>query len=314
MTLTRLAVSLVLAVAAFSLLTVWRAASREAAVEAAFPPIGQFVTVSGLRLHYEMSGTGPDLVLIHGASGNLRDWTFSFRDQLTDRFRVIVIDRPGLGYSDAAPEVSLAAQVRVIRDAMAALGVTDPIVVGQSYGGAVALAWALDDGPGPSPRALVLIGAASMPWPGKLGIWYRLTSTRLGRALAGSLVSAYMPDSALRNLTAKVFAPAPVPPGYADYVGAGLGLRRATLSINTAQVNGLRAELETMVPRYPDLTLPIALIHGNADTIVPLEIHARPLSKLLPNATLTVLDGAGHMPHHTHPKAVIAAIDRLALR
>ncbi|OYW51676.1 MAG: hypothetical protein B7Z31_13665, partial [Rhodobacterales bacterium 12-65-15] len=92
---------------------------REAAVEAAFPPTGQFVTVDGLRLHYEMSGTGPDLVLIHGASGNLRDFTFALRDRLTDRYRVTVIDRPGLGYSDPAPDASLLAQVRIIRGAMA---------------------------------------------------------------------------------------------------------------------------------------------------------------------------------------------------
>jgi len=314
MTLTRLAGSLVLAVAAFVGVTQWRASAREAAVEAAFPPTGQFVTVDGLRLHYEMSGEGPDLVLIHGASGNLRDFTFSLRDQLTDRYRVTVIDRPGLGYSDPVPEETLVAQVRIIRGAMEALGVTDPAVVGQSYGGAIALAWALDDGPGPAPKALVLLGAASMPWPGELGIWYRLTSTGFGRALAAPVAAAYLPDSALGTLTAKVFAPAPVPPGYEAHVGAGLGVRKATLAVNTAQVNSLRSQLELMVPRYPDIPIPVALIHGDADIIVPLEIHSRPLSKLLPNATLTVLEGAGHMPHHTHPDAVIAAIDGLALR
>lgn len=318
MTLTRLAGSLVLAVVAFVGVTQWRAAVREAAVEAAFPPTGQFVTVDGLRLHYEMSGAGPDLVLIHGASGNLRDFTFSLRDRLTDRYRVTVIDRPGLGYSDAAPEETLAAQVKIIRDAMAELGVTDPVVVGQSYGGALALAWALDarldGGPGPAPKALVLLGAASMPWPGGLGIWYRVTSTRLGRALTTPVAAAWLPESTLRTLTEKVFAPAPVPPGYEAHVGAGLGVRRATLAVNTAQVNSLHAQLQMMVLRYPDLAIPVALIHGTADIIVPLEVHSRPLSGLLPNATLTVLDGAGHMPHHTHPDVVIAAIDRLALR
>ncbi len=317
MTLTRLAVSLVVVTAAFAGVTEWRASMREAAVEAAFPPTGQFVTVDGLRLHYEMSGTGPDLVLIHGASGNLRDFTFALRDRLTDRYRVTVIDRPGLGYSDPAPDASLLAQVRIIRGAMAELGVTDPVVVGQSYGGAVALAWAVDSkdgGPGPAPKALVLLGAASMPWPGALGIWYRVTATRIGRALAAPVAAAWLPDSTLRTLTAVVFAPAPVPPGYEAHIGAGLGVRSATLAANTAQVNTLRAQLQLLEGHYPDLTLPVALIHGDADTIVPLAVHSGPLSRILPNATLTVLKGAGHMPHHTHPEVVIAAIDRLALR
>ena len=288
----------------------WRAGVREATALAAHPPSGQFLTVSGLRLHYEIAGQGPDLVLIHGASGSLRDPTFSLRDRLTDRYRVIVLDRPGLGHSDPLPEISLRAQARHIAAAMAQLGVTDPVVLGQSYGGAVALAWALEGGP----RALVLVGSPSMPWPGKLGPWYRLTSTALGRALAIPPVAALVPDAYVREAMVHVFAPAPVHQGYADWLGTPLILRRATLTANTAQVNALRAELVTMQPRYPGLSLPVELIHGSADTIVPLDIHSRPLSDHLPNVTLTVLDGAGHMPHHTHPDTVIAAIDRAALR
>jgi pimeloyl-ACP methyl ester carboxylesterase len=47
---------------------------------------------------------------------------------------------------------------------------------------------------------------------------------------------------------------------------------------------------------------------------VPLDIHSAPLAKLLPNVLLTVIPGAGHMPHHSHAEVVIAAIDRAALR
>ena len=61
------------------------------------------------------------------------------------------------------------------------------------------------------------------------------------------------------------------------------------------QVNALRAELVTMVPRYPSLTLPVELVHGTEDTVVPLDIHSQPLSQLLPNVTLSVIPGAGHM-------------------
>jgi pimeloyl-ACP methyl ester carboxylesterase len=305
-----LAASFLLAAATLAGVTHWRASAREAAAENAFPPSGQFVTIDGLRLHYEMSGSGPDLVMIHGASGSLRDLTFALRDQLTDRYRVTVVDRPGLGHSDPQPEVSLLAQAQAIKAAVAGLGVTDPIVLGQSYGGAVALAWALDGGP----RALVLVGSPSLPWPGKLDPWYRVTSTALGRALAVPLASAFVPEGYVRAATTAVFAPDPVPPGYEAYLGTALTLRRQTLAANTAQVNALRAELVTMEPRYPGLTLPVELIHGTADTIVPLTIHSGPLSKVLPNVTLTVIDGAGHMPHHGHSQTVIDAIDRAALR
>ena len=310
MTLKRLVASLLIAALGLAGVTHWRASAREVAAEAAFPPSGQFLVVDGLRLHYEIAGSGPDLVMIHGASGSLRDLTFALRDRLTDRFRVIVVDRPGLGHSDALPETSLRGQARHIKAGLAQLGVTNPVVLGQSYGGAVALAWALEGGP----RALVLVGSPSLPWPGKLDIWYRVTSNPVGRALAVPLASAFVPESYVRTATEAVFAPDPVPQGYDAWLGAALTLRRETLATNAAQVNALRAELVTMAPQYPGLVLPVELIHGTADTIVPLEIHSDPLAKLLPNVTLTVIDGAGHMPHHGHADVVIAATDRAALR
>lgn len=309
----KLAPSLLIAslgVASLAGLTHWRASAREAAAEAAYPPSGAFLTVDGLRLHYEISGQGPDLVMIHGASGSLRDLTFSLRDQLADRFRVIVIDRPGLGHSDPLQDASLQAQARAIKAGVAQLGVTDPVVLGQSYGGAVALAWALDGGP----RALVLVGSPSMPWPGNLDLWYRMTTTAPGRAILIPLVSAFVPQSYVSATTAAVFAPDPVPPGYEDHLGSALALRRDALVANTSQVNALRAELVTMEQRYPSLALPVELIHGTEDTIVPLHIHSAPLSDLLPNARLTVIDGAGHMPHHAHADTVVAAILSAALR
>lgn len=310
MTFNRLATSLLIAALALAGVTHWRASSREASAEAAYPPTGQFVTVDERRLHYEMRGQGPDLVMIHGASGSLRDLTFSLRDRLADRYRVIVVDRPGLGYSDPLDTPSLRAQALHIKAGLASLGVTDPLVLGQSYGGSVALAWALEGGP----RALVLVGSPALPWPGTLDPWYRLTATWPGREIAIPLASAYVPDGYVRKAVDSVFAPDPAPAGYDDWLGIPLVTRRSALRANTAQVNALRAELVTMEPRYPGLTLPVEIVHGSADTIVPLDIHSRPLSRLLPNATLTVIDGAGHMPHHTHPGAVIAAIDRAALR
>ena len=310
MTLRRLATSLLIAALGLAGVTHWRVGSREAAAELAYPPTGEFVVVDGLRLHYEIAGQGPDLVMIHGASGSLRDLTYALRDRLTDRFRVIVIDRPGLGHSDPMPDNSLAAQARVIKAAVAQLGVTEPVVLGQSYGGAVALAWALEGGP----KALVLVGSPSLPWPGSLDIWYRMTTTAPGRAVLIPLASAFVPQSYVSSATKGVFAPDPVPPGYEDHLGTALTLRRASLAANTAQVNGLRAELVAMAPLYPTLDLPVELIHGTEDTIVPLHIHSAPLADLLPNATLTVIDGAGHMPHHSHSDTVVAAILRAALR
>ena len=292
--------------------TQWRLSARDRAAVLAHPPTGQFVTVEGLKLHVQIAGDGPDLVLIHGANGNLREFSFGLMDRLADRFRVIAVDRPGLGYSDPLPhnDATVGGQARILRRAMDQIGVQNPIVLGQSYGGTVALAWALQA----PPAALVLVSSPSLPWPGELDPWYRITASPLGRATIVPLASAFVAQTYVRRAIDGVFAPQESPKGYADHLGIDLILRRTSMAVNANQINALRPEVEVMQEAYPGLTLPIELVHGDADTIVPLRIHSGPLMDLIPNGRLTVLAGAGHMPHHTHPEAVLDAIDRAAQR
>ncbi len=293
------------------------ARAREA--REAHPPQGQFIRVDGRRLHYVQAGSGPDLVLLHGASGNTRDFTTGFVGRLADRYRVTVFDRPGLGYSEANPAYDgpfdaraegPAAQAELLHRAAERLGITREIVLGHSYGGAVAMAWALDH----DPAAAVIVSGATQPWPGGLGPLYSLTGTALGGATVVPLISAFAPEALVRRAIAAVFAPQDPPPGYADRVGAALALRAGAFRTNAQQVKGLRPHLVEMSPRYPGIDLPLELVHGTADGVVPLEIHSGPLFRQVPGARLTRLDGIGHMPHHAAPEAVVAAIDRAARR
>jgi len=79
-------------------------------------------------------------------------------------------------------------------------------------------------------------------------------------------------------------------------------------------VNSLYAHVSEMARAYPGLTMPVEIIHGTADTVVPLTVHAEPLSRQIPGAVLTRLEGIGHMPHHAAPDAIEAAIQRAAAR
>ena len=318
MTLMKLATSLLIAAVAVSSAALYvnhRAAAREAAAMAAYPASGQFVTINGSKVHYTINGSGPDLILIHGALGNLRDMTFDLAGKLTGRYRVIAFDRPGFGYSDPLPngEVSLKAQSKILQLAAKQIGATDPIVLGHSYGGAVVMEWALHPDILP-PAAIVLVSAPTLPWPGTIDILYRVTGNPIGAALVVPMITAFVTDDYLHNSVTGIFAPSPVPDGYEAFVGSGLTLRRTSLATNGKQVNTLYDQVVAMAPLYPGLTLPVELVHGEADTSVPLTVHALPLSKLLPNAHLTIIPGAGHMPHHSNPDAIIAAIDRAALR
>ena len=290
--------------------TCWRASARGAAASRNFPPTGAFVTIEGARLHYRQAGSGPDLVLIHGSSGNIRDFDFGLFEALTANYRVTAFDRPGLGHSDPIADPSIAAQVHLIKAAAAKLGITNPLVVGQSYGGALALEWGLEGGP----AGLVLISSPSLPWPGDLDPWYQLTNTRIGGALAPWIAAAWVPRTYVDGSLISIFVPNKVPKDYAAKIGSALTIRAASLAANAAQINTLREQLIEIEPLYAGLTLPIELIHGDADTIVPLKIHSGPLSRLLPDAVLTILPGLGHMPHHAALPEVLAAINRAATR
>lgn len=288
---------------------------RAEVARAAYPPTGPLLSVGGATVHVHVQGQGPDLILLHGASGNSRDFTFALVDRLARHYRVFAFDRPGLGWSQDLADnraVDPANQVRVLRAAAQRLGASQPVILGHSYGAAVALAWALE-APAET-RGLVLVSGASMPWPGGLGLWYPLSASRIGGATIVPLIAAYADPGRAEDLLARIFAPQPVPKGYVDHIGVELALRPDQIRANSRQVNGLKPYLRTMSRRYADLTLPVEIIHGTADRIVPIAIHSEPLARLLPQARLTRLDGIGHMPHHTNPEAILAAVDRIARR
>lgn len=293
---------------------------REAAARAQYPPVGRVIEVEGTRVHVRVEGHGPDVVLIHGASGNLRDFTFSLAGRLARDFRVIAFDRPGLGWTERLPGhggagssrgESPAEQAALLHAAAERIGVQNPVVVGHSYGGAVALAWGLER-PGAT-RALVLLAGAAMPWPGGLGALYAINGSAVGGATVVPLITALAPRGAIDDAVASVFAPQHPPPGYAVHMGVGLSLQRGALRANAQQVQSLRPHIVRMSRRYADtLTMPVEIVHGTEDTIVPMDIHSEPLAEFLPDANLTRLAGVGHMPHHADEDSVVAAIRRAA--
>jgi len=297
-----------------------KARIRESAAEQDYPPEGQIVMVADRRVHALVMGQGPDLVLIHGASGNLRDFTFGFAQRMAQDYRVIAFDRPGLGYTDrshkghdaafATTAESPGEQAGVLAAAAALLGADRPIVLGHSYGGAVALAWALDH----PCAAVVSLAGVAMPWPDKLDPFYRVSGSALGGAVVLPLIAAFAGQAQVDAAMASIFAPQPVPPGYGAHVGAALTIRRGALRANARQVNTLLPHVTAMAARYPGLHLPVELLHGDADVIVPLSIHAGPASRILPDANLTVLPRVGHMPHHVDPDSAADAVHRAAAK
>jgi len=307
--------------------TTYNASTRATQAEQDFPPTGKFVTTSVGRVHYVQQGSGPHIVLLHGAGGNLREFTFDLMGRLTDRYTVTAFDRPGLGYTDRLPGIDPGTfsttaegpreQAQMLREAANMLGIADPVVLGHSFGGIVAYAWAVEGLDTPSPAdaaAIVSLAGVTLPWPGDLGAYYTLNGSRFGGLVTTPLISAFVPDTRVQQGINGIFAPQVPPTGYADHIGAPLSLRLDSFRANIRQVNTLRPEVVKLATRYPELTLPVEILHGTADTTVPITVHAEPFSQIVSSANVMALDGVGHMPHHADPDATIAAIDRAAAR
>ena len=158
------------------------------------------------------------------------------------------------------------------------------------------------------------LAGVTMPWPGDLDRYYTVNGSSFGGAVTIPMISAFTPQSLIDSSIAATFAPQPSPEGYAAYIGAGLTLRPDSMRANTRQVNTSRPHVVELSQRYPELTLPIEIVHGEDDTTVPIHVHAEEIAKIVPQVNTVRLAGVGHMPHHSEAGTVIEAIDRAAMR
>lgn len=279
-------------------------------IEHRFPPIGDFVTVDGIRLHYVDQGSGPPLVLLHGASSNLRDLASSLLPALVKDHRVLVFDRPGYGYSErpAGDWPDPARVAALVLDAAHQLGAERPLLVGHSWSGSVVMA-ALVEMPDRVAGGALIAGVAGH-WAGSAGTNYTIGGLPLiGRLFAHTLVFP-LGHFAIPRVTTAVLHPDAVPDGYADGIGAKLALRPRQFRNNIEDMNRLSPYMQRLSTRYHDIDRPLLLIHGEADTVVPFWNHGERLLPIVRGVQVHRIAGAGHAPHHTHRDEVAAELRR----
>jgi pimeloyl-ACP methyl ester carboxylesterase len=290
----------------------------EQQAEVQYPPIGEFVRAEGLAVHYwravpddpALASRRP-AVLVHGASGNLRDWTFGPGRTIAETRPVIAFDRPGFGYTTRQKTEDAwdpAVQARLLRAASAELGIEKPILVGHSWGAALALAWALDAPEGVS--GVVPVSGVTMPYQGAARVFRYLGVNAVVAWLYTEYIKSTMDNGGVERFLERVFRPQQPPEGYANYVGAPLALREATLEANAMDIQNLNIALQRMAPAYPELRVPVRIVHGGAD-FIPADKHAAGLAETLPDAELAILPGVGHMAHHVATGAIVDALDTI---
>jgi pimeloyl-ACP methyl ester carboxylesterase len=264
-------------------------------VEAELPPQGKFIDIGQDRLHYIEQGSGPAVVLIHGLGGQSRNFAYLDIAALARNHRVVIVDRPGAGYSIRASgsDASISAQARTFAALFKALGIESAVVVGHSLGGAVALALALHHPEQVRRLALIapLTHAESDPPPAfkALAIRSRLVRRWVSRTLAVPL-SIRGSEAVLKI----VFGPDVPPKDFPKRGGGLLGLRPVSFFEASTDLVAIQGNMEKLEALYPSLRIPVDVLFGKADQILSHRKHGIALEQKIDGLRLKLVDG-GHM-------------------
>ena len=271
-----------------------------------------WLTLDGRRVAITEVGRGPPLLFLHGLAGQAGNF-----HRLTPHlagFRCLIPDRPGTGWSDAAAPggAGLAGHAATAAALIEALGTGPVLVVGHSLGGAIALRLALDRPDlvaglvglgaltGPQAPCLTALGAGIGRHPLLREGVVRLLTAPLAPALVPLFISAS-------------FGPEPVPPGFAIPGGLYAGLAPRMAAALLRDLEGVAEDTARLRADLPRLRLPVTLVHGIEDRVLPPADHALPAAMAIKGADLWLPHG-GHMLPATRPELVAAAIRASAAR
>ena len=282
-------------------------------IEAEVPADGRFIDVPGARIHYVDRGAGQPIVLLHGLGAQLRNFSYGVADELAATHRVILIDRPGSGYSvPVGAQPGILGQAGVVAATIAALELDRPLLVGHSLAGAIALGVATHH-PG-LVGGLALLAPLTQPpgyLPGPVAGAIRGTST--GRTVFAHLLGTPLGRATFDLRWRRIFAPDPVPADFAIRGGAVLGDRPMSVEAALVEVASADHDLAAIAARYPALTLPVALLYGHDDQVVKPRVDGERAAAAIPGALLEMTLG-GHMLPVAHPQATAAFIRTVAAR
>jgi pimeloyl-ACP methyl ester carboxylesterase len=302
------------AIVAIGLLLAGFTALAAAHVARVLPPRGRFVEVPGARLHVQERGAGPPLLMIHGLAGQSGHFTYALVDRLAARWRVVVVDRPGAGWSvrHAGTPATLGAQADAMAALIDAMGLGRCVVVGHSLGGAVALALAQRH---PQRVAALALLAPLTHRPEALPAAFAglaITRPAMRRIVAWTLALP-LTLARRRAILERVFGPDPVPADF-DLRGGGLlGARPSHFVGASTDLAAVEADLPEMAGRYPSMRVPVGVLYGRDDRILDPVAQGRALVDALPGARLELVDG-GHMLPMTAPDVAARFIEDTAAR
>jgi len=238
------------------------------------------VNAGGFRIGFERKGTGPPLVLLHGALSDSRAWRKQL-DGLCDEFTVVAWDAPGCGRSSDPPEsFRLSDYADCLAEFLQEIGIERPHLLGLSFGGGLALEF-YHRYPG-IPRTMLLVSAYA-GWAGSLPA--EEVRNRLEQALK---LSEEPPEQLVKMWMPSMFSSS-VPPEVVEEAAAmmadfhPIGMRAMARAFAEADLRDV----------LPHIEVPTLLLYGEYDQRSPSHV-ARELHARIPKSTLVIIPGVGH--------------------
>ena len=241
----------------------------------------------GERFCVQSRGSGPPIVLLRGFDVGFRN--DSFLDELSDRYEVIVPDHPGFGGSNSPGWLKgMADTAYFYLDMLATLGDNRPVhLIGASLGGWLAAEIAIRDAA--NIRSLILIGPAGV----------RRENAAIGDPFIRSPEQSAIAMFGNGTLARELRCPVETDDEIDLHLKNSIGLARLGWQPRLAS-----PELQRWLHR---IRVPTCLIWGSVDRIMPLE-HSKAWLDALADARLSVIEGAGHLPHIEAPQKTAAAV------
>jgi pimeloyl-ACP methyl ester carboxylesterase len=232
----------------------------------------QEIEIDGLRVRFLATGTGPDVVLLHGWGCDHAIWNGVQKHLSEAGFRVTSLDFPGFGAS-AEPGVAwnMEDYTAWFERFTAARGIVNPVLIGHSFGGRVSLVYSSRN----PVNKVVLVDAAGVKPRRSMKYYIKVYSFKLLKRLAPFFVG--------RKKAAELIERRRTKAGSADYNSAS-PVMRATLS---------RVVNEDLRQFMPLISAPTLLVWGECDTATPLR-DAKIMERLIPDAGLVSFPGVGH--------------------
>ncbi len=245
------------------------------------------ITIGGQQLHYEVTGDGPALVLMHGwgcSHATVRTIALAAAGSHT----VYNLDLPGFGESPEPPDTwGVEEYSRLVEEFMKAEKIDNPVLAGHSFGGRLAIF--LSAKGEIIPDSIILIDAAGIKPRRPLSYYWKIYSFKCLKKLAPLLLGKNKGDRLIKRAREKR--------GSADYSQAS-PVMRAVLSKSVNQ---------DLTPLLKDINVPALLIWGENDTATPMR-DARIMEKLIPDSGLVSFPGCGHYSFLDNPVQFAAVL------